>query len=119
MERAAGAAVAVEEVAADDIDAEPSRTRAADIAKRIEDDIVAAGWRVGANLGSESALMQQFNVGRSVIREAIRILESRHVATPRRGHGGGLVVTAPERSAVLDHASLYLEYAGFAANDLL
>jgi DNA-binding GntR family transcriptional regulator len=29
-----------------------------------------------------------------------------------------LVVTAPERSAVLDQASLFLEYDGFAADDL-
>ncbi|MFV9452251.1 MULTISPECIES: FadR/GntR family transcriptional regulator [unclassified Rhodococcus (in: high G+C Gram-positive bacteria)] len=96
----------------------PPRPRAADVARAIEDEIVAAGWRVGEALGSETSLMARFEVGRSVIREACRILESRHVAKPRRGPGGGLVVTAPERSAVLDHASLYLEYAGFAAADL-
>ncbi|MDV7352800.1 FCD domain-containing protein [Rhodococcus oxybenzonivorans] len=95
-----------------------SRPRAADLARWIEEEIVAAGWRVGEALGSETSLMERFDVGRSVIREACRILESRHVAKPRRGPGGGLVVTAPERSVVLDHASLYLEYAGFTASDL-
>ncbi|MCK0516718.1 FadR/GntR family transcriptional regulator [Williamsia sp. DF01-3] len=95
-----------------------SRTRAAEIARRIEDEVIADGWRVGAALGSETAFMERFEVGRSVVREAFRILESRHVAKPRRGPGGGLVVTAPERSAVLDQASLFLEYDGFAADDL-
>ncbi|WP_246833332.1 FCD domain-containing protein [Williamsia sp. 1138] len=95
-----------------------SRTRAAEIARRIEDEVIADGWRVGTALGSETAFMARFEVGRSVVREAFRILESRHVATPRRGPGGGLVVTAPDRSAVLDQASLFLEYDGFAADDL-
>ncbi|WP_067662952.1 FadR/GntR family transcriptional regulator [Nocardia miyunensis] len=94
------------------------RPRASDVARQIEDEIVAAGWRVGDAVGSETELMKRFDVGRSLIREACRILESRHVAKPRRGPGGGLVVTAPDRSGVLDHASLYLEYAGFAPDDV-
>ncbi|MBA4022671.1 MAG: FadR family transcriptional regulator [Gordonia sp.] len=88
------------------------------MARRIEDDVIADGWRVGTALGSETAFMERFEVSRSVVREAFRILESRHVAKPRRGPGGGLVVTAPDRSAVLDQASLFLEYDGFAADDL-
>ncbi len=99
-------------------DADPTRSRAAAVARAIEDDIVASGWRVGESIGSESELMERFGVGRASIREAFRILDSRHVATPRRGPGGGLVVTAPDRSAVLDHASLYLEYTGFAPGDV-
>lgn len=95
-----------------------SRTRGANIARRIEDEIIAGGWQVGQALGSEATFMARFDVGRSVVREAFRILENRHVAKPRRGPGGGLVVTAPERSAVLDQASLFLEYDGFAAADL-
>jgi DNA-binding FadR family transcriptional regulator len=95
-----------------------SRTRGAEIARRIEDEIIADGWQVGRALGSETTFMERFDVGRSVVREAFRILENRHVAKPRRGPGGGLIVTAPERSAVLDQASLFLEYDGFAAADL-
>lgn len=95
-----------------------THSRAAAVARAIEDEIVASGWRVGESIGSESELMDRFGVGRASIREAFRILDSRHVATPRRGPGGGLVVTAPDRSAVLDHASLYLEYTGFAPGDV-
>ncbi|MFC6466281.1 FadR/GntR family transcriptional regulator [Gordonia humi] len=91
---------------------------AADIARQIENEVVADGWRVGTSVGSESAIMDRFGASRSVVREAFRILESRHVATPRRGPGGGLVVTAPDLSTVLDQASLYLEYSGFTADDL-
>lgn len=96
-----------------------SRTRGAEVAKLIENEVVAAGWPVGEGLGSEATLMKRFGVGRSVIREAVRILESRNVARPRPGPGGGLVVTAPERSAVLDHAALYLEYVGFSGMDMI
>ena len=96
----------------------PTLPRAVEIARRIEDDVVASGWRVGELIGSEAELMHRFEVGRSTVREAFRILQSRHVATPRRGPGGGLMVTAPQLSTVLEHASLYLEWAGFAAVDL-
>jgi DNA-binding FadR family transcriptional regulator len=94
------------------------RTRSAEVARSIEDDVIAQGWLVGSSLGSEAEFMERFDVSRSVVREAFRILESRHVAKPRRGPGGGLIVTAPELSAVLDHASLFLEYDGFTAADL-
>lgn len=95
-----------------------TRTLAAQIACEIEAEIIRRGWPVGEALGSEAQLIERFGVGRPVLREALRILESRLVAKPRPGPGGGLVVTAPQRSSVRDVTRLFLDYVGFAQQDL-
>lgn len=88
-----------------------SRTLASRLAREIEQEIVRRGWPVGEGLGSESALMERYQVGRSVLREAVRILESRWVAKPRPGPGGGLVVTAPDPDGVRDVTRIFLDFA--------
>ncbi|MGF7239210.1 MAG: FadR/GntR family transcriptional regulator, partial [Frankia sp.] len=88
-----------------------NRTLASRLAREIEQEIIRRGWPVGEGLGSESALMEQYRVGRSVLREAVRILESRWVAKPRPGPGGGLVVTAPDPDGVRDVTRVFLDFA--------
>lgn len=80
------------------------------LARRIEREVVAAGWPVGHPIGTEPKLIQRFGVSRSVVREAIRILEHHMVARMRPGPGGGLIVTEPEFSMVSRAAALYLDY---------
>jgi DNA-binding FadR family transcriptional regulator len=75
-------------------------------------------WPIGVVLGSESDLIERFGVSRSVLREAVRLLESRGVARMRSGPGGGLRVTAPEPAAVRDATRLFLDFSGVRANDL-
>src|SRR5439155_24192935 len=87
-----------------------SEPLAAAVARRITQDIINAGWPVGEALGSEPQLLERYGVSRPVLREAGRILESQRVARMRRGPGGGLVVLAPDGSAVSESAALYLEY---------
>src|SRR3954451_5369104 len=65
------------------------------LARRIEEEIVAARWPVGAVLGTETELAVRYGVGRSVLRETARVLESHGVARRRPGPGGGLIVTRP------------------------
>lgn len=55
------------------------------LARDIEADIVRRGWAVGESLGSELALQQRFGVSRSVLREAVRLVEHHQVARMRRG----------------------------------
>jgi DNA-binding FadR family transcriptional regulator len=88
------------------------RTLASRLARAIEQEIMRRGWPVGEGLGSEAQLMERYQVGRSVFREAVRILESRWVARPRPGPGGGLVVTAPDHEAVRDITRVYLDFVG-------
>jgi DNA-binding FadR family transcriptional regulator len=57
-------------------------------------------------------------VSRAVFREAVRLVEHRHIARMRRGPGGGLVVTAPSVAAVADAVSVYLIYVGAEIDDV-
>ena len=43
-------------------------------------DVLDRGWPVGTGLGSEAELIEQHGVSRSVVREAVRILEHHQVA---------------------------------------
>lgn len=86
------------------------RKLAQQVAERLEDEIVAAGWPVGTVIGSETELIERFGVSRAVFREAIRVLEHHDVAYMRRGPGGGLVVKAPDSTAAVRAAALSLGY---------
>src|ERR1700722_20641397 len=70
------------------------------VASDIEREILAAGWPVGAIVGSEKELLDKHGVSRAVLREAIRLLEHHMIATLRSGPGGGLIVTAPDPAVV-------------------
>jgi DNA-binding FadR family transcriptional regulator len=90
--------------------ASSTRKRAEQLAEEIETRILADGWLVGEMIGSEAALMEEYNVSRGVLREAIRLLEHHGSAQMRRGPSGGLFITPPELSAVSRSAALYLRF---------
>jgi DNA-binding FadR family transcriptional regulator len=62
------------------------------LADRIESDVRASKAPPGALIASEQELRSLHSAGRSVFRQAVRILEERGVAYTRRGVGGGLVI---------------------------
>jgi len=71
-----------------------------DAAWRLENDIFAEGWPTGAVFGDQSALIDRYGLSRATLREAVRLLEDRHVAQMRRGPGGGLVVLSMSGGAI-------------------
>src|SRR3984957_15293546 len=87
---------------------ESNAKRAAKVADRIVEDVMALGWPVGEVLGSEADLLERYHVSRAVFREAVRLVEHQQVARTRRGPGGGLVITEPTVGAVSDAVVLYL-----------
>src|ERR1700751_3349302 len=89
--------------------ADAEAKRAAKVADRIIEDVMAMGWPVGEVLGSETELLERYNVSRAVFREAVRLIEHQQVARTRRGPGGGLVVTEPTVDAGIDAVVLYLD----------
>ena len=105
-----------------------SRTRqtAADengtLAKRtaglICDDIEHAGWNTGTLLGSEAELIDRYNVSRSVLREALRILELQGAVATRRGPGGGIFVTQPDSSGIVHAARVVMQFQGVKSSDI-
>lgn len=65
------------------------------LARNIAHEITMTGWPVGANLGTEQELMARYEVGRRVMREAIRQLKAQTIVVMRRGRAGGLIVAEP------------------------
>jgi len=88
------------------------------MADRIHQDIVRQGWPVGQVLGSETGLLDRYQVSRAVLREAVRLLEYHAVARMRRGPGGGLIVAEPEAQASIETMALYLQYQHGTGEDL-
>ncbi|BBY21785.1 GntR family transcriptional regulator [Mycobacterium stomatepiae] len=77
------------------------------------------GWPIGESLGSEQALQQRYGVSRSVLREAVRLVEHHRVARMRRGPGGGLLISEPDAGPATRAVVIYLEYLGTTLADLL
>ena len=71
----------------------------------------------GQTFATEAELLQQFDVSRPTLREAIRILESQGVLEQRPGPRGGLVVRRPTLDMLAHSLSIYLRFNGvpFAA----
>jgi DNA-binding FadR family transcriptional regulator len=104
---------------ADDAADAPADKLAAQVAQRIEADIIRNGWPVGDVLGSEQDLQGRYGVSRSVLREAVRLVEHHQVAGMRRGPGGGLIVSAPDAGPATRALVIYLEFIGLGAEDLM
>ena len=92
---------------------------AAQVARRIEAEVVQRGWPVGESLGSEPDLRVRHGVSRSVLREAVRLVEHHQVARMRRGPNGGLFVSAPDAGPAARAMVIYLEYVGTSVDDLM
>lgn len=89
------------------------------VARQLETEIMQRGWPIGQLLGSETDLRERFGVSRSVLREAIRLLEHQQIAVMKPGPGGGLIVRAPDASPVTRALVIYLEYVGTSVEDML
>ena len=100
-------------------EAGPADKRASKIARQIEADIVRRGWTIGESLGSEHVLQQRYEVSRSVLREAVRLVEHHQVARMRRGPNGGLLICEPDAGPATRAVVIYLEYLGTTVGDLL
>lgn len=97
----------------------PGRKLAEQIAEEVEREIMAKGWPLGEQLGTEVTLAERYGVSRAVMREAVRILEHHMVASPRRGTGGGIMIRSPEMGAVVPVVRLYLDHEGVNPASLL
>lgn len=91
---------------------------ATQLADRIQRDIAKLGWEVGLLIGNEVQLMEQYQVSRATLREAVRQLERHGVATMRRGFGGGLTVQEPANRAAVRALSTFLELTHVSIREL-
>lgn len=82
---------------------------AAQLADELAGLIRRDGMKSGALVASEQDLRVQHDVGRSVLRQAARILEARGVAFMKRGAGGGLIVSPADPEAAGRALAILLE----------
>ncbi len=82
---------------------------AVQLANELADLIRRAGLKSGALVASEQDLRARHDVGRSVLRQAARILEERGVAFMKRGAGGGLIVAPADPGSAGRALAILLE----------
>jgi DNA-binding FadR family transcriptional regulator len=80
------------------------------IARDLVEYIVDARLPPGATLPREKDMVEQLGVGRTTLREALRILETRGVLTIRSGPGGGPVVRHPQPGDLMESLLLILQF---------
>jgi len=81
-------------------DGEPGARLTEGLARRIEDDIASLGLAPGASLGSLRELSERYRVGRSVVREAVGLLERRGLGRLRPGPCGGFILARPRPETI-------------------
>lgn len=89
------------------------------VARRIADEIVRKQMVPGDRLPPETEMMESFDVGRSTIREALRLLETRGVLVIKRGPGGGPVVRRPRPEDLSEGLTLLLQLEGASLRDVI
>ena len=93
--------------------------RCTQVARLIEDQIAATGLRPGDNFGREEELSRRYGVGRSAVREAIRILERRGMGRMRPGRCGGFIVAQPTLDTVSNASAEFFQLAGTSVPQLI
>jgi GntR family transcriptional repressor for pyruvate dehydrogenase complex len=66
------------------------------IARRIVDDVRRGGYSVGDRLPAEKQMLEDYQVGRGTLREALRFLELQGVISLKPGPGGGPIIEKPD-----------------------
>lgn len=88
------------------------RKTATIIAAQIVDRITDGGLESGHVLPPERVLMEEYDVGRGTMREALRYLELQGVLTIKPGPKGGPVVAAPDSRHLAATFALLMQFAG-------
>ncbi len=97
----------------------PERRKAHEvIADAIRQKIVNGELAQGQRLPPEDELTVQFNVARTTLREALRVLESQGLIAIVRGRGGGPAVTHPSLEPIASALAINLQLRGTTIGDL-
>ncbi|HUG73654.1 MAG TPA: GntR family transcriptional regulator [Steroidobacteraceae bacterium] len=94
------------------------RLAAEKLARLMEDDLAAMGLTPGSALGSLRELSERYRQGRSVVREAVSLLERRGLGRMRPGPCGGFIVAKPAPAAIGAELASHLRTAGSTAQAL-
>jgi GntR family transcriptional repressor for pyruvate dehydrogenase complex len=82
------------------------------VARLIAKEVAERGMEPGASLPPEQVMAERYGVGRSSIREALRLLETQGLIVIRPGLGGGPVVGRPSPVDFGKTMTLFLQFQG-------
>lgn len=88
------------------------------MAQAIGDDIVSRGLTEGDQLPNEKIMAEQLGVGRTTLREALRILETQGVIRIKPGPGGGPTVRQPRPDDLIGAMTLLLQFLGASLDEV-
>jgi DNA-binding FadR family transcriptional regulator len=88
------------------------------IARELANEIIKRDLPEGTTLSPEKDMIERYGVGRTTLREALRLLETRGVLTIRVGPRGGPVVRRPKASDLSDALTLILQFEGASLLDV-
>jgi DNA-binding FadR family transcriptional regulator len=89
------------------------------IASEIVREIIENDLQEGHRLPTEAELVEQFDVGRASIREALRVLEGYGLISIRQGQNGGPVVAALEPEDLSRSLAFHFQIAGATYGELI
>lgn len=88
------------------------------VAERLREQIASGALRNGDSLPPEADLLQQFNVSRPIMREALRVLEAENLIQLGRGARAGATVLTPTISTASRYGGLYLATQGTTLGEI-
>ncbi|MDB5850696.1 MAG: GntR family transcriptional regulator [Rhodoferax sp.] len=77
------------------------------LANRLQQQILSGAYPPGAPLPTERELVENTNLSRGSVREALHILESQGLITRRAGRYGGSIVSRPSDELLAGHINLF------------
>lgn len=89
------------------------------VAQEIVRDIVLRGLQTGDRLPLEAAMVVEYGVSRTSLREALRLLEVQGLISLKPGPGGGPVVGTVEPAHLARTAALYFHLGGATYADVM
>lgn len=89
------------------------------VAQDIVRDIVVRGLETGDRLPLEAAMVEEYGVSRTSLREALRLLEVQGLISLKPGPGGGPVVGTVDPSHLARTTALYFHLSGATYAELM
>ncbi|GAA3699714.1 hypothetical protein GCM10023081_40680 [Arthrobacter ginkgonis] len=96
-----------------------SEAAAVQVARVIEDEIIANRWESGHFIGRRQELAARYSVAPATLSEAIQLLRSRGLVDAKPGPGGGIFVTDASPFTVLSDELLSLRESPATLNNSL
>lgn len=99
----------------------PRGRRGTKVPEVLARDLVRDMWQLppGSTLPPESVMLEEYDVGRSSLREALRILEIQGLISIRPGRGGGPRISEADSRVFATTTSLYLHFLRATYQDVM